>query len=397
MDQQTVKLLTYTGKTQDFPIWSTRFGAMMQTKGLYKSLLGTEEQPNEPAPLANGASNDEKKNQKVLKDAYEKEVADIKKKRNNVWCHLALILDATTLKLMRHDCVGDDGIGDGAKAWKLLQDRFQSVETPTAVTLVAQHARLQLEDAEDLDRFFIRGQEFLTRLQEAGEAVSESLFNALVLNGLPMRHESFVIQESFNPATNFTKLRKRLQIFHESTAQRHKGQSGSVALALKRDFKKRPQKGNCFVRGIPGHFAKDSRRKETAQCSMCGEKVHLDRACKRQRDGGKQESVAMGPTLASPDEEYWAALTQRKTAGMLVDSGCTDHSDEHRCVPGLCAHSISGQISQRRGFKTGGQRLCEDQHTLKQRGIPMRTQKCSVCAGIFFKPPISLNMHGVGT
>ena len=33
----------------------------------------------------------------------------------------------------------------------------------------------------------------------------------------------------------------------------------------------------------------------------------------------------MGPSLASPDEEYWAALTQWKTAGMLVDNGCTDH------------------------------------------------------------------------
>ena len=43
------------------------------------------------------------------------------------------------------------------------------------------------------------------------------------------------------------------------------------------------------------------------------------------------------------------------------------HSDEHRRVPELCAHSISGQISQRRGFQNGGQRLCEDQHTLKQR------------------------------
>ena len=34
--------------------------------------------------------------------------------------------------------MGDDGIGDGAKAWKLLQERFQSVETPTVVTLVAE-------------------------------------------------------------------------------------------------------------------------------------------------------------------------------------------------------------------------------------------------------------------
>ena len=149
--------------------------------------------------------------------------------------------------LMRHDCAGDDGIGDGAKAWKLLQERFQSVETPTVVTLVAQLVRMQFEDAEDLDSFFIRGQELLTRLQEAGEAVSESLFNALVLNGLPMRYQSFVIQESFNPATNFTELRKRLQNFHESTAQRHKGQSGAVALAVMCDFKRGPKKGNCFM------------------------------------------------------------------------------------------------------------------------------------------------------
>ena len=202
MDQQTVKLLTYTGKAQDFPIWSTRFVAMMQTKGLYKSLLWTEEQPNEPAPLANGASNDEKKNQKVLKDAYDKEVADIKEKQNNLWCHLALTLDATTLTLMRHDCVGDDGIGDEAKAWKLLRERFQSVETPTVVTFVPQLARLQLEDPEDLDSFFIRGQELLARPQEAGEAVSETHFNALVLNGLPMRYENFLMQESSNRNCN---------------------------------------------------------------------------------------------------------------------------------------------------------------------------------------------------
>ena len=33
----------------------------------------------------------------------------------------------------------------------------------------------------------------------------------------------------------------------------------------------------------------------------------------------------MGLTLASPDEKDWAALTQWETAGMLVNSGCTDH------------------------------------------------------------------------
>ena len=373
MDQQTVKLLTYTGKAQDFPIWSTRFVEMMQTKRPYKSLLRTE-QPNEPVPLANEASNDDKKNHKVLKDAYRKEIADIKEKRNNVSCHLTL--DASTLMLMRHDCVGDDGIGDGAKALKLLQERFQSVETPTVVIFVAPLARQQLEDTDDLDSFFIRGQELLTRLQDAGEAVSETLFNALVLNGLPMRYESFVIQESFNRATNFTELRKRLQNFHESTAQRHKGQSGSVALAVKRDFKKGPKKGNCFV---------------------CGDPWTLFQGLQEEGDGGKQESVAMGPTLASPDGEYWAALTQWKTAGMLVDSGCTDN-----IVTNILAfldfvpiqsvvRNPNGEASRVVG------RGCVRISIPSNKGEFQCELKNVVCAGLFFKPPISLKMHGVGT
>ena len=57
----------------------------------------------------------------------------------------------------------------------------------------------------------------------------------------------------------------------------------------------------------------------------CGENGHLDRACMRQRDGGEYESLAVGPTLATPDENHWVACTQWKTAGVLVDSACTDH------------------------------------------------------------------------
>ena len=45
------------------------------------------------------------------------------------------------------------------------------------------------------------------------------------------------------------------------------------------------------------------------------------------------------------------------------------HSDEHGRVPGLYVYLISGQKSKWRGFQSGGQRLCEDQHTLQQREI----------------------------
>ena len=57
---------------------------------------------------------------------------------------------------------------------------------------------LQIEDSENWDSFFIGGPELLRTLQEAGEAFSETLFNALVLNGKPMRLENFLIQENLN-------------------------------------------------------------------------------------------------------------------------------------------------------------------------------------------------------
>ena len=60
-----------------------------------------------------------------MRDAFEKEIADIKEKRNNVLWHLALTLDATTLLLMRQDCVGDDGIGDEAKARRFCKRGFR--------------------------------------------------------------------------------------------------------------------------------------------------------------------------------------------------------------------------------------------------------------------------------
>ena len=46
---------------------------------MYKLLPGIEEQPNGPAQLSNGARSDEKKNHKLLKDAYEVEVAEARR------------------------------------------------------------------------------------------------------------------------------------------------------------------------------------------------------------------------------------------------------------------------------------------------------------------------------
>ena len=60
MDSQTIKWLVFNGKAENYPAWSTKFTAYMQTKGLCKALLGKEIIPEEIAPLAEDASNEQK-------------------------------------------------------------------------------------------------------------------------------------------------------------------------------------------------------------------------------------------------------------------------------------------------------------------------------------------------
>ena len=106
--------------------------------------------------------------------------------------------------------------------WKFLQDRFYSNEKVTAVSLMKQLSRLQLKEDEALHIYFTRAQELSTRLEQAGEHLSERLLNAMVLNGLPEQSEHFVVQESFNPACSFVELRTRLTNYEESRLHRER-------------------------------------------------------------------------------------------------------------------------------------------------------------------------------
>ena len=257
----------------------------MQTKGLYKSLLGKEIIPDEVADLPEDSSEEQRAQRGAKIHERNKELENIKERNNSVWCHIALALDKTSLMYIRHDCLSQDGTGDGAKAWRLLQQRYSNVEKPTVVSLVRQLSRLQLGEDEKLHEYFIRSQELMSRLTEAGEKMSETLFNALVINGLPEKYEHFVVQESFNPASTFTELRTRLQNYEDSRMQRNQPEvesSLAIHTGNKHGGNKKisPQSKACYVCGNPGHFAKQCNKRSTATCSKCNKRGHLAKACR---------------------------------------------------------------------------------------------------------------------
>ena len=73
-----------------------------------------------------------------------------------------------------------------------------------------QLAGLHLREEEAIRQYFVRAQELVTPLCDAGEQFPETLFFAIVLNGFPKQYKHFVVHESFNSAEKFVEVRKRL-------------------------------------------------------------------------------------------------------------------------------------------------------------------------------------------
>ena len=112
-----LKWLCFLGMTDDYPIWSTRFQAFSQTKGLFETLTGDEPAPNRPTRLGNDPTNEQRAAHEAAEAEYTRALENIEKRKNTLWCYLAMVLDTTSLMLIRHDCVDNKGLGDGHKAW----------------------------------------------------------------------------------------------------------------------------------------------------------------------------------------------------------------------------------------------------------------------------------------
>ena len=132
--------------------------SFFQTRGLFETLTGDDVPPNLPGRLPDGASAEQRAAHDAAREAYMKAVIDIQKRNNTFWCYLAMVLDSTSLMLIKHDCVDNKGLREGRRAWVLLQQRFRSDETVTVVSVMRQLACLRLKEDEALHNYIIRAQ-----------------------------------------------------------------------------------------------------------------------------------------------------------------------------------------------------------------------------------------------
>ena len=144
----SLKWMTFSGLAEDYPTWSTRFSAFAPTKGLFETLTDTVELLDRPAPFKEDAIDAETQEHEAQTQAKATAVQKDESSKNKIWCYLAMILDASSLMLIRLDCVDSKSLGDGQKACQLLQQRFRSDETTTVISLMRQVARLKLREDE---------------------------------------------------------------------------------------------------------------------------------------------------------------------------------------------------------------------------------------------------------
>ena len=115
-----LKWLCFSGLSDEYPFWSTRFQAFSQTKGLFEKLTADGVPPNPPGRLPDGASDEQRAPHDEATEAYMRAVNDMQKRNNTLWCYLTMVVGSTSLMLIRHDSVVNKGLGNGRKAWVLL-------------------------------------------------------------------------------------------------------------------------------------------------------------------------------------------------------------------------------------------------------------------------------------
>ena len=181
--------LSFSGKEEDFLHFQEQFESRMYMLKLHDALLDKIE--------INGGTAD---------DVYQRNVS-VREARFKVWCELTQCLDRQTLMLIRRDKP------NGMQAWKTLVAHYCSTQRPRIQKTLTQLTDLKMRGDETLTDYFCRAEELQIDLEEAEEPISETMFSAIVLKGLPKEFETAVTLLNHGEQKTFAEMKTTLTNF----------------------------------------------------------------------------------------------------------------------------------------------------------------------------------------
>lgn len=174
MTNRTAPQLLFDGSEERCDLWETRFLGHLHILKLKETILTVE--------------------------ANEEQAGD---RRKNA--ELIRLVDDESLCIIRHEAADD-----GRKALKILRGGRGK---PRIINLSKRH----MEEGESVTDYIIKAENIIKALKDAGEAMSDGLIIAMVLNGLPDSFKPLAVHVTQNEDNvTFADFKRRLQVYEES-------------------------------------------------------------------------------------------------------------------------------------------------------------------------------------
>ena len=332
--------LRFSGRKEDWPIWSTQFLALAQLKKFKRSLLGQELPPNEDEDLDEDSSDAETRKKSKARTANEKAYSAL-----TLTCSepkaFRIIYNAKTKELPS---------GSASLAWTRLKARFEPQTGATLTQLKREFTQSKLEKGESPDEWIERLESIRNTIEQilGKPHIDDTDMMLHIINNLPDEYEVIidrVTKELSNKTLTLESLQEDLQ---EKFERMKTKKSGSQETAL---YSKQV-KTRCHGCGKIGHRKEDCWELESNKekrpknwrsneknesgnkhnknpnivCWKCNKKGHIQANCPENKE---QESgmMASQEEEASEIEVSFMAMsgTEKKSDLWIGDTGASTH------------------------------------------------------------------------